>query len=147
MNAKAILAICIGYGAGVWFSFLALKKRALLDRARGWMSTTGRILESTLYRHPTRNGTHFRVHYEFMVGEKIVGTTPRAAGDWFWNDKEQAAFVARFVPGQEIEVFYDARDPRQNCLDRSDASGITAMWIIALGGTLLASLLTWLQLS
>ena len=145
MTIKAIIAICIGYGAGAWFSFLALKKKALLARAKDWLSARGRILESTLYKDPKRNATHFRVRYEFHVGERIEGSTPRIAGDWFWNNKQQADFVARYVPGEEVEVFYDPRDPKQNCLDRTDTSSISVMWLIALGGTILASLLVWMS--
>ena len=125
---------------------MAIKKRALLKRARRWLSTPGRILESTLYKEPGRNATHFRIRYEFSVGERIEGSTPRIAGDWFWNNKQQAAFVARFTPGQQVEVFYDPRDPKQNFLDRTDSSGISAMWLIAAGGTFLASMLVWLHI-
>ncbi|MGA3283037.1 MAG: DUF3592 domain-containing protein [Verrucomicrobiota bacterium] len=142
---KVILAICVGYGAAVWFSIMALRKRSALDRAKGWLSARGRILESTLYRDPDRKATHFRIRYEFHVGERIEGSTPRISGDWFWNNKQQAAFVSRYMPGQEVEVFYDPRDPKQNCLDRTDSSGIFVMWLIAFGGLLLASLLIWLQ--
>ena len=146
MTPKAILAICVGYGAGIWFSLLALRKRSLMKRAQRWLSAPGRIVESTLYKDPHQNRTHFRIRYEFSVGEKIEGATPRVSGDWFWSDKQQAAFVSRFVPGQQVEVFYDPRDPKQNCLDRNDNSGIAAMWVIAAGGTLLASLIVWLQI-
>ncbi|HKS36171.1 MAG TPA: DUF3592 domain-containing protein, partial [Verrucomicrobiae bacterium] len=115
-----------------------------MKRAQRWLSAPGRIVESTLYKDPHQNRTHFRIRYEFSVGEKIEGATPRVSGDWFWSDKQQAAFVSRFVPGQQVEVFYDPRDPKQNCLDRNDNSGIAAMWVIAAGGTLLASLIVWL---
>jgi len=144
MTPKAILAICVGYGAGVWFSYLAVKKRMLLSRARFWLSAPGRIIESTLYRVPGRNSAHFRVRYEFSVGERIEGNTPRIAGDWFWNNKLQAAFVARYTPGQEVEVFYDPRQPSTNCLDRTDSSGIAVMWILAVVGTLLATVIVCL---
>ena len=140
-----MLAICVGYGAGIWFSLLALKKRALLDRSMSWLSTRGRIVESTLYREPGRNATHFRIRYEFFVGERVEGSTPRVAGDWFWSNKQQAAFVSRYSPGEAVEVFYDSRDPKRNCLDRTDRSGIAVMWIIAVCGTLLASLIVWLH--
>ena len=144
MPIKAILAICIGYGAGIWFFVLGLKKHLLLAKAMGWLPTRGRILESLVYTDPTRNRTHFRVCYEFFVDERVEGSTPRIAGDWFWNQKQQEAFVARYIPGQDVEVFYDPRNPTRNCLDRTDRSGITCMWLIALGGTVLASFLVWL---
>jgi hypothetical protein len=145
MSIKAILAVCFGYGAGIWFFVLALRKRLQFERARGWLSTRGRILESTLCQQPGNEAMHFRVRYEFTVGERIEGSTPRIAGDWFWSGKQQADFVARYQPGQEVEVFYDARNPRQNCLDRTDSSGIAVLWIFAIGGPALASLILWLQ--
>lgn len=144
MTAKAILAILGGYGAGIWFSILAWRKQATQERAEGWIPTKGRILEATLYKDPQRNATHFRIRYVFQVGEPIEGNTPRLSGDWFWNNKQQTAFVARFIAGQEAEVFYDPRDPTKNCLDRMDRSGIWALWAIALGGTILATLIVLL---
>lgn len=146
MTAKEVLAIVFCYGAGIWFAALALKKRSALNQARHWLSTKGRIIESVEYKDAARKATHFRIRYEFHVGEKIEGATPRLSGDWFWNNKQQTAFVSRFVPGGEVEVFYDPRDPKKNCLDCTDASGITAMWVLAVGGTLLASVLVWLHL-
>jgi hypothetical protein len=142
---KGYIAICVGYGAGVWFSIKALRHNAAFARATDWLSTRGRILESTLYKEPGGKTTHFRVRYEFHVGERIESDTARLAGGWFWNNKQQAAFVERYKPGDEVEVFYDPRDPKQNCLDRTDRSGIGVMWAIALGGTLLSSLLVWLM--
>src|SRR5262245_43929180 len=146
MTFKTILAICVGYGAGIWFLIQALKRRALLEEARHWLITTGEIIESTVCTDPGRRSTHFRVRYRFAVGETIEGATPRLSGDWFWNNKQQAAFVARYAAGQRVEVFYNARDLKRNCLDRSDRSGIAPMWVIAAGGPILASLLLWLRL-
>jgi hypothetical protein len=98
MNPKAPLAIAVGYGAGIYFGYSAIKKSALLRSASRWPSTRGRVLESTLFKD-AGNKTHFRVRYEFVVGERIESTTARLSGDWFWSGKAQAAFVARYVPG------------------------------------------------
>ena len=144
MPIKAVLAICVGYGAGIWFSASALRRQSALTRAKGWLHVQGRILESVLYKDTGRNAVHFRIRYEFSVGERLEGSTPRIAGDWFWSSKQQADFVARYAPGQGVEVYYDPRDPNQNCLDRTDRTGVVVLWIIALGGTLLASLMVWL---
>jgi Protein of unknown function (DUF3592) len=146
MNSEAALAVCGGFGAGVWCSVAALRKAAALRVARHWPSVRGRILESVVFRDDARNATHFRVRYEFLLGTMIEGSTPRLSGDWFWSNRQQAAFVARYAPGQEVDVFYDPRNPARNCLDRDDASGITALWVIAVGGTVLAALIVWLEL-
>jgi hypothetical protein len=146
MNPKRLLAIVGGFAVGLWFGFQALRRSRDFNRALWWPGVRGRILESVLYRHETRQGTHFRVRYEFTAnGEKFEGQTPRLCGDWFLGDKQQAAFVARYVAGQEVEVFHDPADPRRNCLDRTDRSGILAMWVIAVAGTALASALWWLD--
>jgi hypothetical protein len=140
VQPKGILAIAVGYGAGIYFSIAAWKKSSLMRAASRWPSVRGRIIESTLFKN-AQGKTHFRVRYEFVVGERIESDTARLCGDWFWNNEAQAAFVARFSPGQEVEVYFSPRDSRQNCLDRTDRSGITAMWVIAVGGVTLASIL------
>ena len=145
MTPKAILAICAGYGAGIWFSIDACRRTVLLKKARKWPSVLGEILESTTYKDPGGKSTNFRIRYRFAVGETIEGATPRLSGEWFWNKKQQAAFVARFVAGQHVEVFYDPCDPKRNCLDRDDRSGIAPMWIMAVSGVVMASLLLWLK--
>ena len=144
MTLKAILAILFGYGAGVWFTVEALRKRAAFNRAQSWPNTPGRILESALVKDSSGKYTDLRVRYEFHPGQRIEGATPRITGVWFWNNKEQAEFVARYTVGQEVEVYYDPGNPALNCLDRTDRSSIAVMWILALGGTVLASLLVWL---
>jgi len=147
MTGKALIAMAIGYGAGGWFAYSAIRRTLLLRQATQWFSARGHILESTTYWDPGSEKTHFRVRYEFNVGWKIEGATPRLSGDWFWGDKDQNAFVARYVAGQEVEVFYDPKNPWKNCLDRTDRSGITAMWCIAMGGVALASFLLWMLLN
>ena len=146
MEAKALIAIAFGYGAGAWLAIAASRKASHMKQAQRWIGTRGRILESVICNDPGGKTSSFRIRYEFLVGERIEGNTPRVSGVWFWNNREQAAFVARYVPGDEVEVFYDTRNPRNNCLDRTDRSGITAMWVLAFGGIALASLLVWLEM-
>ncbi|HYC71690.1 MAG TPA: DUF3592 domain-containing protein [Opitutaceae bacterium] len=146
MSPKSLLAICVGFGAGGWFAFQAARRTLAFNRALWWPGVRGTILESVEYRDEVRNGRHFRVRYEYTVnGERFIGSTPRLCGDWFWGLKEQTAFVARYAPGQEVEVFHDPANPRISCLDRTDRSGISAMWIIAVGATGLAAMLVWLD--
>lgn len=145
MTGKKIIAICAGFGAGIWFCFEALKQARALNRAAWWPSVQGRILESALVKAPDGRHTHFLVRYEFTIGERIESTTPRLCGDWFWNNKLQQAFIDRYQPGQTVEVFYEPNDPRQNCLDRNDRSGIVAMAIISISATTLATILVWLD--
>lgn len=145
MSGKGAIAIAFGYGAGIWFVIAAIKRRLLLQQAQRWILTRGRIIES---RVVTQNGgktSDVLIRYEFLAGERIEGSTPRVSGEWFFNNKQQAAFAARYVPGTEAEVFYDPRNPRNNCLDRTDATGVIVMILLAIGGSALASLLVWLE--
>jgi hypothetical protein len=144
MSPKLVLAILVGYGVGIACSISALRRALALRRARAWRSTQGTVLESTTFVDEHQR-THFRVRYEFVGIQRMEGSTPRLSGDWFWNNAQQAAFVARYRPGAPVEVFFDPADPRRNCLDRTDASGVTALWVLALGGVALASLLVWLS--
>jgi hypothetical protein len=144
-NEKAFLAMFVGYGAGLWCTVSALRRSRAMAQAQHWPGIRGKVLESVEYQDPARKATHFRIRYEFTVGDRIEGRTPRLSGDWFWSNAAQSEFVGRYVAGEAVEVFYDPRDPHRNCLDRADRSGITALWMIAAAGTLLASLLVWLQ--
>lgn len=141
MLFKTVLAIALGLGFGSWFSWVALRRSRDMARAQQWRSTSGRILESTLQVVDRKK--HFRVRYEFTAIGRVEGETPRVSGDWFWSDRGLRAFVARFAPGQTVEVFFDPHDPRKSCIDRSDRSGITALWVLALGLIGMAAFLTW----
>lgn len=144
-NEKTFLAIFVGYGAGLWCAVAALRRARAMAEARHWPGVRGRILESVEYQDPGGKATHFRIRYEFTVGDRIEGHTPRLSGDWFWSNDAQTDFVSRYVRDAPVEVFYDPRNPRRNCLDRDDRTGLTALGVIALAGTLLASGLAWLH--
>ena len=144
MAWRTTLAILVGYGFGIWFTFAAIRKSLAMRSAQSWRSTRGTILESAVFVDP-QNRKHFRVRYEFVGVQRMEGDTPRLSGNWFWNDAQQQSFVARYRPGEPVEVFFDPSDPRRNCLDRTDGSGVTALWVLALGGVALASMLVWLS--
>jgi hypothetical protein len=145
-DLKAYATIIAAYAVAAGVAGKALIRSRSFNRAAWWPSARGRILESVLYQDAARKGaTHFRVRYEFKVdGQQIEGSTPRLCGDWFWNNQQQAAFVDRFQPGQEVEVFYDPLKPATNCLDRADRSGLAALWVLAGGTFAVASVLVWI---
>jgi hypothetical protein len=144
MTLKGLLCIFFGFGAGAWFGYLALKKFLLMGRAKYWPSVHGLIIDSAIVVDYEQKKTHFKVRYEFVIGERIESQTPRIAGDWFFSNKKQEAFVARYSAGQLVEVFYDPRNPKINCLDREDQSGIIALGIVSIGAILLSSFLSWI---
>jgi hypothetical protein len=144
-DLKGYLIIGSAYAVAIGVACKALVRSRSFSRAAWWPAARGRIIESFLYQDAPRKATHFKVRYAFTVdGQRIESDTPRLCGDWFWNNQQQAAFVDRFQPGQEIDVFYDPLNPKANCLDRTDRSGISAMWIIAAAAFLAASALVWI---
>ena len=145
MTVKGVLAILCGYGFGIRFTILAIRKSIAMRSAQSWHSTRGTILESGTFIDEQKR-RHFRVRYEFVGVQRMEGDSPRLSGDWFWNDAQQEEFVARYRPGEPVEVLFDPRDPHRNCLDRSDRSGVTSLWVLALGGIAAASILVWLSM-
>ena len=145
MDYKGMFAVAVGYGAGIWCAWLALGKTLVFQRAKHWPGVRGKITESIVVRDEKGKAIAFSIRYEFTVGDRMEGSTPRLSGGGFWTDKQQAEFVARYAPGQDVEVFYDPRNPRRNCLDRQDKSGISTLWVVAALGTILASALVWLK--
>ena len=135
MKPKTSFAVIFGFGVGAYSIYKAVRQSRALDRSARWPSVRGKILESAVKRHwwGWRRYTTFCVRYEFTVQERIEGYTPRLCGDWFWSDDQEAEFVGRYYPGQDVEVFYDPADPRMNCLDRTDRSGIKILWLVGAG--------------
>ncbi len=132
--------------ASISTAALALKKLLALQKVRQWPSIQGRVIESVLYKDPAlNNATTSRIRYEFVIGDKIIGSTPRHSGQWFWTKRQEEEFVSRFAAGQTVDVFYDPRDPTKNCLEREDRSGITILLLLAAAGVLFGLLLVWLN--
>ena len=146
MDTKAILFILLFYALGIYFALVAIRKDRLLRAAMQWASSPGQIVVSEVVKCSQlvmgTNQTDCRIVYEFIAGEKILGDTPRLGGNWFWTKGGVKRFVAQYVPGQQVTVYYDARDPRRNCLVRRDFSGIIALWVMA--GTTFIAASAWL---
>lgn len=142
---KTIFAIVGGYGGGLMFTTLAFQKAAMMRRAKNWMSTRGHILESTVIDMPERKTSELRIRYKFDHGETVEGSTPRLSGDIFPSKSSKQAFASRFTEGQEVDVFFNPKNPYENCLDRTDKSGITYMILLAMFLVAMASLITWMR--
>jgi hypothetical protein len=94
--------------------------------ARRWQSGRGVVSSSELGFRDEDNV--LRIRYEYVVerfpDQTFQGTTPRACGGAFRSEEDRRALVARFPAGSPVDVFYDPRNPRRSCLDRSDMSAI-----------------------
>lgn len=158
-NTSSILWICgVGYGLGVGCAVAAARKTVVFRKAVNWPSVWGKIVESETWSD--RNGDHFRIRYEFVTAQeipgsavqgrghshcfqKVIGSTPRLSGSWFWSARRMHEFVGRYPVGQEVEVFYDPKHPKRNCLDRKDRRGIGTLWSCAAFAAIITSLLGW----
>jgi Protein of unknown function (DUF3592) len=137
MHTEAILPILSLYAMGIYFAIVAIRKGRLLRTAMQWASSPGQIVASEVVK------SDCRIVYEFIAGEKILGDTPRLGGNWFLTKGGVKRFVAQYVPGQQVTVYYDARDPRRNCLVRRDFAGIIALWVVAGTFFIAASVVLW----
>ena len=91
---------------GIYWATVALSRHRRYAQAQGWSRGLGEILASELYRSEKHDGyVHYRVTYKFSSGKDIVGDTPRICGDWFWGDRAQKEFVAKYQVGQPVTVF------------------------------------------
>jgi Protein of unknown function (DUF3592) len=126
-----VAAVCLPIVTFIQF----LKTWRNYRSAQSWEVAHGVILESVIYMDVARKAENFRIRYEFDVGERIEGNTPRASGDFFYTDGIQREFVNRYRSGQAIAVYYHPLNPRKNCIDRTDGSGVVAkagMFLITL---------------
>lgn len=151
--------ICgLGYGLALSYTVSALRTTIDFRKALHWPSVRGRIIESET--HYGKGGGKFRLRYEFFVGQEItssapqnrghshsfrmiIGSTARLSGDWFWTSTQMEEFVNRYPTGQAIEVFYDPKNPKRNCLDREDRRGLAPLWVGAAVATICTSLVSW----
>lgn len=131
MVLNDLLLMILGFAFGAGCAVVAWRQSAMLARARKWPSARGTILESVLVADEKTKAVRCRVRYEFTVGSRVESDTPRIAGNSFSNAAARAAFVARFTPGQTVDVFYDPADPKVNCLDRDDKSGTWILWSLS----------------
>jgi len=153
--------LLLGYTAGpaVWCAVTAARKTIAFRKAAHWPSVRGKIIASQACRG-TKGGGYFHIRYEFVAAYEITsptsrlpghahgfstitGSTPRLSGNRFWSLKQAQEFVDRYPVGQEVEVFYDPKNPKRNCIDREDRRGIRLLWVGAAIATLCTAVLAW----
>jgi Protein of unknown function (DUF3592) len=143
MDWHDCLCILLLYSFGIYFAIVAVRKGRLLRETMQWASSPGQIIVSEVVK--SERQIDCRIVYEFIAGEKILGNTPKLGGNWFWTKSGVKHFVAQYVPRQQVMVYYDASDPRRNCLVRRDSSGIIALWVMTGVVFLVASVWLWTQ--
>jgi hypothetical protein len=97
-------------------------------RSKRWPTAPGTIVSAEELQHrremPAEAGggtrIHYeaRVHYEYTVGHVHMGSTVVRLGPTETSNEARAqATLARYLPGQSVQVAYNPRDPTESVLE------------------------------
>ncbi len=114
------------------------------SRSRGWASTTGTILSSTVTHFSGRTGTTYRpmVMYGYSVGAVRYSSNRISFRPIVTSDHDTALKAAgKYARDRTVPVFYDPQDPEQAVLDRG-----ANPWVPIAGGGVFAMLAVWMRM-
>jgi hypothetical protein len=121
--------ICAVFAAvGLALLVAGLRDAARAARTRRWPRAEGKVVSAEeLQRErqlPEESGggtrTHYeaRIHYEYTVGRVHIGSTVVRLGPTETsNEKQVQATLARYLPGQTVQVAYNPKDPTESVLE------------------------------
>lgn len=116
--------------AAVGFALLVAGLRDVwrTARSRRWPTAPGTVVSTEELQHrrrvPSDTGSgvriHYeaRVHYEYTVGQVHIGSTVVRLGTSETSSEAHAqTTLARYLPGQSIQVAYNPQDPTESVLE------------------------------
>lgn len=121
--------ICAIFGAvGVGLLVAGLRDVLRAARTRRWPTAPGTIVSAEELQHtremPPESGggtrIHYeaRIHYEYSVGRVHIGSTVVRLGPTESSNEAQAqSTLARYLPGQQVQVSYNPQDPTDSVLE------------------------------
>lgn len=121
--------ICAVFGAvGVGLLVAGLRDVYKSSRTQKWPRAPGTVVSAEeLQRErpvPEESGggtrIHYeaRVHYEYSVGRVHIGSTVVRLGPTETSSEQQVqATLARYLPGQTVQVAYNPKDPTESVLE------------------------------
>jgi hypothetical protein len=97
-------------------------------RSRRWPTAPGKVISTEEFQHRrsmpeeagggTRIHYEAHVHYEYTVGRVLIGSTVLSLGPNESSSEARAqAILARYPPGQLIQVAYNPKDPTESLLE------------------------------
>jgi hypothetical protein len=98
------------------------------SRTRKWPRAPGTVVSAEELQHersvPEESGggtrIHYeaRIHYEYSVGRVHIGSTVVRLGPTETSSEKQVqATLARYLPGQTVQVAYNPKDPTESVLE------------------------------
>jgi hypothetical protein len=139
--------ICAVFAAmGVAFLAVGLRDVWKAARSKSWPQVAGKVVSAEQLQHQrelpqeagggTRLHYEARIHYEYTVGRVHIGSSVVRLGPTESSSEEQAqSTLARYLPGQPIQVSYNPRDPTESLLEPGANPGVFIRAVV--GGILL----------
>lgn len=113
---------------GVGLLVAGLRDAWKSSRTQKWPRAQGTVVSTEELQHqrpvPEESGggtrIHYeaRIHYEYSVGRVHIGSTVVRLGPTETsNEKQVQATLARYLPGQTVQVAYNPQDPTESVLE------------------------------
>jgi hypothetical protein len=121
--------ICAVFAAvGVGLLVAGLRDVWKSSRTRKWPRAPGTVVSTEELQHErpmpeeagggTRIHYEARIHYEYSVGRVHIGSTVLRLGPTETSSEKQVqATLARYLPGQTVQVAYNPKDPTESVLE------------------------------
>jgi hypothetical protein len=113
---------------GVALFAVGLKDVWRAARSRRWPTAPGKVISAEEVQHerklPEEAGGGTRIHYdalvnyEYTVGKVLIGSTVLRMGLTETSSEARAQkILARYAPGQALQVSYNPQDPTESVLE------------------------------
>ena len=121
--------LCALFAAvGVGLLVAGLRDAWRAARTRRWPTASGTVISAEELQHqrempPEAGGgsrIHYeaRIHYEYQVGQVHIGSTVVRLGPTETsNEAGVQATLAKYLPGQKVQVAYNPQDPTESVLE------------------------------
>lgn len=121
--------ICAVFAAvGVGLLVAGLRDAWKSSRTRKWPRAQGTVVSAEELQHErqlpeeagggTRIHYEARIHYEYSVGRVHIGSTVVRLGPTETSSEKQVqSTLARYLPGQTVQVAYNPQDPTESVLE------------------------------
>jgi hypothetical protein len=110
-------------------------------RSKRWPRAPGTVVSAEELQHQrelpesagggTRLHYEARIHYEYSVGRVHIGSSVVRLGPTESSSEEQAqSTLARYLPGQQVQVAYNPQDPTESVLEPGAHAGDTVRAVV-----------------
>lgn len=140
----------VGLGFALLGGLIAIYALYMQNRAedtQSWKSTTGLMVEARIVERTTDDGIDYklRVGYSYRVGDEVYhGRRISFALKDYYDDRAEAEYaLTDYLDRDQVEVYYNPKNPRDAVLERGAGRGGSMGALIA-GGLFFACGIIWL---